>query len=622
MYEVTENGNCHLQSDHLNDLHRSGLSEETIVRAGIYSPTLPQLQKLQANWDINLNGIESAYLIPYDDEYGRLRLVPPIQAADGSTVKYVQPSGSVPRLYIPAGALDLAEEHEQLIVTEGEKKALAGVQAGLPVVALGGVWAWKRSGVEDDEQALIPDLERLPLDELRVTLLYDSDIVPQHPAWPAFGRFAAALLDRGAQEVKIATLADLLPTIEGLTVGNSDENGDKSDTDNPSTDRQPGEVDGSNPDEIREKSVASTYQASGAAAEVKGVDDLFVQVGEEQGMTLLFDLIERTSSYRKPEVRFGDALEALQTATEPSQQLDAYRDARDALAEMDVDDAELDLYIDWLRRDAPIRKDDVRRDVARVREEQRRARVEWQRKQAEAKRDERLKERAASIAQCHDILGEAAQKLHRLGLVGDAATRHGKIIFLVLTSRLLCSALKLHIYGSSSSGKSFLMRSVAQLFPDDAQFEFTASSERALIYSDRDFRHTALLIGETTGMFGMSEEGEASVGATILRSLLSEGVVRYPVTERDPQTGQQYVREIVKEGPVALVTTGTRPLPEELATRILTIVADDSPDHTREVLRSVAGRHNARADDMPDLTAWHDFQRWLQARAPFEVTIP
>ena len=72
--------------------------------------------------------------------------------------------------------MDLAGD-SPLIVTEGEKKALALWQAGFQVVGIGGVWNWFKRGGElpaTKESRPIADLDlvnwRRP-----VTILFDSD---------------------------------------------------------------------------------------------------------------------------------------------------------------------------------------------------------------------------------------------------------------------------------------------------------------------------------------------------------------------------------------------------------------------------------------------------------------
>jgi hypothetical protein len=96
---------------------------------------------------------------------------------------------------------------------------------------------------------------------------------------------------------------------------------------------------------------------------------------------------------------------------------------------------------------------------------------------------------------------------------------------------------------------------VLKFFPDDAFFERTAMSDRALAYSDENFRHRFLVIYEAAGM-------NSDIGSYLIRSLLSEGVIRYELVEKT-RNGMR-PRLIEKQGPTGLIvtTTATRLHPE------------------------------------------------------------
>jgi len=141
--------------------------------------------------------------------------------------KYIHPRGEPNHLFIPPG-FDLAKAQD-LWITEGELKALAGSLQGLPIVALGGVWNWKTAGEEasllakgeklKDSEALLSELAQVDWAGKRINLLYDSDIVPGHKARDAFPRLAEQLYRLGAEEVRILTLP---PGDESQKVGLDD----------------------------------------------------------------------------------------------------------------------------------------------------------------------------------------------------------------------------------------------------------------------------------------------------------------------------------------------------------------------------------------------------------------
>ena len=55
------------------------------------------------------------------------------------------------------------------------------------------------------------------------------------------------------------------------------------------------------------------------------------------------------------------------------------------------------------------------------------------------------------------------------------------------------------VKGTSSSGKSFVLKNVLKLFPENAYYKLTSSSEKALVYSNESFEHRFLIYFEEEG---------------------------------------------------------------------------------------------------------------------------
>lgn len=163
-----------LDPEQLEDLQKSGLSGETIRRLDI--------QAVRPH-DLKLPGVCHAYRLPYFDldgkplDFERWRLFPPISTADGHTQKYHQAKGSTPHLYLPPlrdWRAMAADPSQSLVLTEGEKKAAAGCQAGLPVGGIAGVWCW-RMKLEHGERLVLPELDLFVWKGRRVEIVPDSD---------------------------------------------------------------------------------------------------------------------------------------------------------------------------------------------------------------------------------------------------------------------------------------------------------------------------------------------------------------------------------------------------------------------------------------------------------------
>lgn len=217
------------------------------------------------------------------------------------------------------------------------------------------------------------------------------------------------------------------------------------------------------------------------------------------------------------------------------------------------------------------------------------------------------------LAQEEDILGRFARQLATDGLAGEA--RVAKLLYLVITSRLLERPASVVVKGPSAGGKSFVMESVLHYFPPAAYYKLSAMSEHALAYSSEPLSHRMLVLFEAAGMSG-------EFASYLLRSLLSEGRLRYETVEKTP--AGLVARLTEREGPTGLlITTTALALHPENETRMLSLSITDTPEQTRAVLRALAASADDSSDllDLPDFPMWHALQTWL-AGAEQRVTIP
>jgi hypothetical protein len=121
--------------------------------------------------------------------------------------------------------------------------------------------------------------------------------------------------------------------------------------------------------------------------------------------------------------------------------------------------------------------------------------------------------------------------------------RNAKLLYLIATSRLFSNPMHAAIKGPSSAGKSQIRKLVLKFFPDEDVISFTALSEKALIWEERDFCNKILSMAEAT------DSKSQELQDILLRELMSEGVLRYRVAQ--VINGQVQTIEIVKSGPVS-----------------------------------------------------------------------
>lgn len=207
-----------------------------------------------------------------------------------------------------------------------------------------------------------------------------------------------------------------------------------------------------------------------------------------------------------------------------------------------------------------------------------------------------------------NLLDRFVRDFAALGVAGES--RLGKVVYLAVTSRLLQKPVSVAVKGPSSGGKSYTVEQVLRFFPDSAYYALTAMSERALAYSEEPLRHRILAIFEASGM-------EGDMQTYLIRSLLSEGRIRYEVVEKTSEGMKP--RLIEREGPTGLLVTTTAPrLHPENETRLLSLTVTDTQDQTRSVLAALAEESRAEG---PHLEEWRALQSWL-ATQDNRVTVP
>jgi hypothetical protein len=234
---------------------------------------------------------------------------------------------------------------------------------------------------------------------------------------------------------------------------------------------------------------------------------------------------------------------------------------------------------------------------------------------AESEAQERARQawaRCEDLAYDRNILGRFAQELARSGFAGESRT--AKILYLAVTSRLLAKPVSVAVKGPSSGGKSYLLEQVLKCFPESAYYALSAMSERALAYSEEPISHRFLVIYEAAGLSGDFQ-------TYLVRSLLSEGHLRYEVVEKTSEGLKP--RLIEREGPTGLIVTTTAvKLHPENETRLLSLSVADTREQTHDVLMALA----RETTEELNLEPWHALQRWLEGaetrvRIPFAETL-
>lgn len=162
----------------LEDVHGEILTETAMGKRLGMSSHIPA----DGGYAIPYFGLDGNPIMDMGLPYERFRLV---GIEDGADIgKYLSPVGTRAHLYIPTqlrAALKNSIVGPVLVITEGEKKAVAGCKANIPTVALPGITNYKDHREKDKLHGEIKDLLTVLFENMdihTVDVIFDSDGYP------------------------------------------------------------------------------------------------------------------------------------------------------------------------------------------------------------------------------------------------------------------------------------------------------------------------------------------------------------------------------------------------------------------------------------------------------------
>lgn len=216
-----------LHPEHLADLRKSGLTDETIAMHKFRTVPPAMIDPLLG---FRAPTVRHAYLVPFPDPRGGWMDHVKIKAfSDGADEdvrgdrveeqhrdrwrynagvrKYLVRRRSSPHLYFPIPTMPrVLHGGDPLWLIEGEKKALAVAQLGMPAVGIESAWGWHSRGSRE----LLPDFDDISLRGRTVELVPDSDVTTNPMIERSMMQLADALRRRGAR-ARIVLLPELVP---------------------------------------------------------------------------------------------------------------------------------------------------------------------------------------------------------------------------------------------------------------------------------------------------------------------------------------------------------------------------------------------------------------------------
>lgn len=200
-------------------------------------------------------------------------------------------------------------------------------------------------------------------------------------------------------------------------------------------------------------------------------------------------------------------------------------------------------------------------------------------KQEREKNFERFSEKemkeGLQFLQNKNLMQKTFDCIKNIGLIGEE--KNGMLLFFILLTRMFKTPLHALVQGKSGSGKTYLLKKIADLIPKQHIKVTTALTENTLYHSLEDFwKHSILLIEDLDGAYN---------ALLPLREMMTNQSICKYTTEKDIRTGEFKQKALYVEGPVCVAGATTKDkIYEDNANRSFQIHINESNEHIEKVL--------------------------------------
>jgi len=224
---------------------------------------------------------------------------------------------------------------------------------------------------------------------------------------------------------------------------------------------------------------------------------------------------------------------------------------------------------------------------------------------------------ALALLRNPELLREIVDDAARLGVAGEKQLT--ATVYLVGTSRLLAKPLAAIVQGLTSSGKSYVIDTVAKLFPPETMLKAHRMTPQALVHlPPGTLVHRFVVAGERS----RKQDDDSADATRALREMLSDG----KLTKLMPTKvagGRIETVHYEQAGPIAFIESTTlQNILDEDRNRCLILTTDESPKQTSRIVSAMAERKQNSIDaaNLTRVIARHHAAQRLLRRC--SVTIP
>lgn len=211
------------------------------------------------------------------------------------------------------------------------------------------------------------------------------------------------------------------------------------------------------------------------------------------------------------------------------------------------------------------------------------------------------------LKKVNDLIGES-------GVVGEQSNR--LFLFVVAVSHLMKKPLNVIIQGSSGSGKSYLIKKVSYLVPQEKVKRYTRLSEKSFYnFGEYDLCNTLIIIEDYDGM---NEEVEYA-----FREIQSNGSLISAISAKENDNAEIQTKDKIVRGPIAsMVATTKGEVYHDNSTRVFFISVDESKKQTTKIIDYKNCKANGEIKTEDENKARDYLQKFVSTLKPLKVKNP
>ncbi|OED37057.1 hypothetical protein AB832_05295 [Flavobacteriaceae bacterium (ex Bugula neritina AB1)] len=222
---------------------------------------------------------------------------------------------------------------------------------------------------------------------------------------------------------------------------------------------------------------------------------------------------------------------------------------------------------------------------------------------------------AKKLLQSKDLKASLTQLLQQTGIIGEE--KNALFLFTILLSRKMDKPLNAMVQGTSGSGKSHLIKKVADCMYDQNKIKrFTRVTDKSFYnYGEYDLQNCGIILEDYDGL---TEEAELA-----WRELQSNHKLSSSVSQKNEQTGEISTGEKYVFGPIAsLVATTNFRIYEDNESRVFVIAIDESEAQTERVLDYMSKKASKEITEPQEKQVIQELQDLVYMLKPYKVKNP